>query len=180
MPKRADLEKKLKDYLKLYPNEYVTINAMIKFLNTYPDCFERNNLFGHFTGSAWIVDDTHNWILMTHHRQLNRWLQPGGHADGNPDLLYVAINEAREETGLTKLKVKSDKIFDLDIHNIPKFNNVPQHFHYDIRFILETKRKPNEIIISKESYDVAWIHRSAVLTKNNENSIKRMLNKSAK
>ena len=104
---------------------------------------------------------------MTHHRQLNRWLQPGGHADGNPDLLYVAINEAREETGLTKLKVKSDKIFDLDIHNIPKFNNVPQHFHYDIRFILETKRKPNEIIISKESYDVAWIHRSVVLTKNN-------------
>ncbi|SVD91553.1 uncharacterized protein METZ01_LOCUS444407, partial [marine metagenome] len=105
MPKRADLEKKIKDYLKLYPNECVTINAMIKFLNTYPDCFERNNLFGHFTGSAWIVDDTHNWILMTHHRQLNRWLQPGGHADGNPDLLYVAINEAREETGLTKLKV---------------------------------------------------------------------------
>ena len=94
MPKRADLGKKLKDYLTLYPNEDVTINTMIQFLNTYPDCFERKNLKGHFTGSAWVIDDTRSWILMTHHRQLDLWVQPGGHADGNENLLEGAAASA--------------------------------------------------------------------------------------
>jgi len=177
MPKRADLEKKLKDYLTLYPNEDVTINTMIQFLNTYPDCFERKNLKGHFTGSAWVIDDTRSWILMTHHRQLDLWVQPGGHADGNENLLEVAINETKEETGLTQLRVISEKIFDLDIHEVPQYKNIPKHFHYDIRFLLETNRNPNDIKVSKESFDVAWIHKNAVLQKNNDSSIKRMLNK---
>ena len=114
---------------------------------------------------------------MTHHRQLDLWVQPGGHADGNENLLEVAINETKEETGLTQFKIVSEEIFDLDIHEVPKYKHIPKHFHYDIRFLLETNRNPNDIKISKESFDVAWIHKSAVLQKNNDSSIKRMLNK---
>ena len=177
---RDKLETKLEDYLVLYPNEKLTTQTMIDFLKNNRNCFERKNRKGHFTGSAWVLDESHSWIIMTHHRQLNLWLQPGGHADGNADLLEVAINETKEETGLIKLKVISEKIFDLDIHKIPHYNNIPPHFHYDIRFLLETKRNSNQIKISRESHDVAWVHKDKVLHKNNENSIKRMLHKISK
>ena len=174
---RDKLETKLEDYLVLYPNEKLTTQTMIDFLKNNQNCFERKNRKGHFTGSAWVLDESHSWIIMTHHRQLNLWLQPGGHADGNADLLEVAINETKEETGLIKLKVISEKIFDLDIHKIPQYNNIPPHFHYDIRFLLEAKRNANQIKVSRESHDVVWVHRDKVLNKNNEHSIKRMLNK---
>ena len=174
---RDKLEIKLENYLVLYPNEKLTTQPMIDFFKKNQNCFERNNLRGHFTGSAWVLDESHSWIVMTHHRQLNLWLQPGGHADGNADLLDVAINETKEETGLKKLKIISDEIFDLDIHKIPQYDNIPPHFHYDIRFLLEAKRNANQIKVSRESHDVPWVHRDKVLNKNNEYSIKRMLNK---
>ena len=114
---------------------------------------------------------------MTHHYQLNKWLQLGGHADGNENLLDVAMNEAIEESGLNNFKIVSDKIFDIDIHTIPEYNNVPSHFHFDVRYLLEAKKGSEEIIVSKESKDVAWIKQNEVLKHNNEYSIKRMLNK---
>ena len=83
---REKLDNKLRVYLNLYPDEKKTIKTMIEFLKENPNCFERENLKGHFTGSAWVIDDTHSWILMTHHRQLDLWVQPGGHADGNENL----------------------------------------------------------------------------------------------
>ena len=92
---------------------------MLNFISNYDNCFARNNWYGHFTGSAWVVDTTRTWILMTNHIKLNMWLQLGGHAEGNSDLLSVAIKEAREESGLDNFKVVSNKIFDLDIHQIP-------------------------------------------------------------
>ena len=171
------LEKKLNQYLALYPNENEKINRMIHLLKTDSNCFENNNWNGHFTGSAWVIDKTHQWVLMTHHRKLNLWLQLGGHADGNTNLLDVAINEIKEESGLTQLNIVSHRIFDLDIHEIPSYNNMPKHYHYDIRFLLEVERDKEKIIVSHESYDVAWVHKSSVVQKNDEISIKRMLEK---
>ena len=101
------LEKKLNQYLVLYPNENEKINRMIHLLKTDSNCFENNNWNGNFTGSAWVIDKTHQWVLMTHHRKLNLWLQLGGHADGNTNLLDVAINEIKEESGLTQLNIVS-------------------------------------------------------------------------
>ena len=177
MSTREKLEKKLNNYLVLYPPEKKTTKIMIEFLKNDQDCFKRNNWNGHFTGSSWVLDETRSYVLMVHHRQLNLWLQPGGHADGRADLLSVAIDETREETGLTRLKIISEEIFDLDIHEIPRYNDVPPHFHYDIRFLLEAKRIPSRIKVSNESYDVRWININTVLHKNNESSISRMLNK---
>jgi len=116
---------------------------------------------------------------MTHHRQLNLWLQLGGHADSCSDLLGVALDEAREESGLTGFKVLSQSIFDLDIHPIPKYKDIPPHFHFDIRFIIENKRSGENIIVSDESHDVAWIHKNDVLNKNPEESMVRMLKKTS-
>ena len=131
---------KIQQYFFNYPEEEKIVAKFFEFLDNQIDCFSRSNLYGHFTGSAWVVDETNNWVLMTHHYQLNKWLQLGGHADGNENLLDVAMNEAIEESGLNNFKIISDKIFDIDIHTIPQYNNVPSHFHFDVRFLLEAKK----------------------------------------
>tara|TARA_Y100000746_G_scaffold231212_1_gene244468 strand:+ start:293 stop:844 length:552 start_codon:yes stop_codon:yes gene_type:complete len=171
------LRNKIKQYLFNYPEEKKIVAQVFEFLDNQIDCFSRSNLYGHFTGSAWVVDETNNWVLMTHHYQLNKWLQLGGHADGNENLLDVAINEAIEESGLNNFNILSNKIFDIDIHTIPKYNNIPSHFHFDVRFLLEAKKGAEEIIVTKESKDVAWIKYNEVLNLNSEHSIKRMLHK---
>jgi 8-oxo-dGTP pyrophosphatase MutT (NUDIX family) len=174
---KKDLIYQLKDYLNKYPDEQIKVDNILEFINRENECFERNNWNGHFTGSAWIVDDTRNWVLMTKHLQLNMWLQLGGHAEGNSNLFKVALKEAIEESGLTKFTALSNQIFDLDIHQIPKFKNLPSHLHYDVRYIFEAKIKNEKIIISDESHDVSWVNKNDVLNKNSEESISRMLNK---
>lgn len=174
---KKDLIYQLKDYLNKYPDERIKVDNILKFINRENECFERNNWNGHFTGSAWIVDDTRNWVLMTKHLQLNMWLQLGGHAEGNSNLFKVALKEAIEESGLTKFTALSSQIFDLDIHQIPRFKNLPSHLHYDVRYIFEAKIKNEKIIISDESHDVSWVNKNDVLNKNSEESISRMLNK---
>ena len=105
------------------------------------------------------------------------WLQLGGHADGEIDLLKVALREAEEESGLKKFKLLSKNIFDLDIHTIPKYHKEPSHTHYDVRFIFEADSYDGNILISEESKDVSWIDLIMVLEKNSEPSIERMLRK---
>ncbi|GIS73179.1 MAG: hypothetical protein CM1200mP10_27560 [Candidatus Neomarinimicrobiota bacterium] len=77
---------------------------MLKFLDEETGYFLRNNYNGHFTGSAWIISPDKSYILMTHHKKLGKWIQLGGHADGESDLLKVALREATEESGINNLK----------------------------------------------------------------------------
>ena len=110
-------------------------------------CFQRTNYSGHFTASAWILNEKRDKALMTHHKKLNMWLQLGGHADGNTDLLDVARREAIEESGIKKIRLLNDEIFDVDIHLVPKFKDQPSHKHFDVRFIFEANedRRTNKI-----------------------------------
>jgi 8-oxo-dGTP pyrophosphatase MutT (NUDIX family) len=132
---------------------------------------------GHITGSAWIIDEDKTHVLLIHHNNLNRWLQPGGHADGDENVLNVAIREANEETGLLNLTLLTSGVFDLDIHPIPERKGFPSHFHYDVRFLFRASKK-DELKISEESSDLKWIKLSEVpaLTQNNP-SILRMIKK---
>jgi 8-oxo-dGTP pyrophosphatase MutT (NUDIX family) len=147
---------------------------MIEFVNQNPDCFERSLLIGHITGSAWIVDKSRQFTLLTHHRKLDKWFQTGGHCDGDSDVLNVAMKEAREETGLTDIQAISSNIFDIDIHEIPERKGVPTHLHYDVRFLLEADMN-EPLIISSESSDLAWIELSKVSQLNDSQSIMRMV-----
>jgi 8-oxo-dGTP pyrophosphatase MutT (NUDIX family) len=110
---------------------------IIAFVHANPDCLERSNLAGHLTASAFVVDRERRHLLLIHHKALGRWLQPGGHADGDPNLLAVARREVREETGLDQLHPITTRPFDLDIHSIPERKGVPEHLHYDVRFLFE-------------------------------------------
>ncbi len=118
------------------------------------DCFLRSNLEGHFTGSAWLVSADGLRVLLTHHRKLDRWLQLGGHADGDNDLSRVALREAEEESGLSNLEVESD-VFDLDRHWIPERGDVPGHWHYDVRFVVHCLGS-EAFVVSEESHALAW------------------------
>lgn len=124
------------------------------------DCFERSCEPGHVTGSAWLVDAAGERVLLTHHRKLDRWLQLGGHADGDPDIARVALREAEEESGLRGLIVDA-VIFDLDRHRIPARGGEPAHWHYDVRFVVHATGG-EAFIASDESHALAWRDIAAV------------------
>src|SRR4249919_4196833 len=132
-----------------------TLALFRDFAARHPDCCERTCVPGHFTGSAWVVSADGERALLLHHRKLDRWLQPGGHADGDGDLASVALREAEEETGLPGLRIEGG-VFDLDRHLIPARGNEPEHFHYDVRFVVRAGAD-EAFVVSEESHALAWL-----------------------
>ena len=157
-------------------NEQKMTQRTIAFVNDYTNCFDRELLIGHITGSAWILDKSGLFVLLTHHRKLNRWFQPGGHCDGDCDVMNVALKEAIEETGVSEIELVNEGIFDIDIHTIPERKGVPEHLHYDIRFLFRAD-KDLPLLITEESNDLGWIELSKVEELNSEESMMRMVRK---
>jgi 8-oxo-dGTP pyrophosphatase MutT (NUDIX family) len=148
----------------------------IAFMAAHPDHLLRTCLAGHLTGSAWIVSPNRTKTLLTEHRKLHKWLQLGGHADGDPDLLAVALREAWEESGLTRLRAVGTGLFDVDRHRIPARGDEPEHWHHDLRFLIEAD--PDEpLVVSSESKALAWVEVAAVPGLNPEESMARMVRK---
>lgn len=150
----APLEAAFRDYARRWPEEADTAEVFLELLADGADPFVRERLTGHFTASSWLVDATGTRALLTHHRKLDRWLQLGGHADGDRDLANVALREAEEESGLTDLQVVPE-LFDLDRHWIPGRGDVPGHWHYDARYVVRTTGS-EDFVVSEESLDLAW------------------------
>jgi 8-oxo-dGTP pyrophosphatase MutT (NUDIX family) len=158
------------------PHEAEMTAATLAFVRDHADCLQRNCVPGHLTGSAWIVSPDRRRTLLLHHGKLDKWLQPGGHADGDGDLAAVAVREAREESGLGRLRLVAPEIFDLDRHWIPPRRTDPGHFHYDLRFLLEAD--PDEpLTVSAESRELAWVELDRVAALNPEESLARMVRK---
>jgi len=152
------------------------VAATIAFVEVHPDCLLRTCPEGHLTGSAWIVSADRRRTLLTHHAKLGKWLQLGGHADGDADLLAVALREAREESGLTLLKPVRLGLFDVDRHRIPARGDEPEHWHHDLRFMIEAD--PSEpLVVSNESKALSWVDVAAVGSLNPEESMARMVRK---
>ena len=166
----------LEDYGRRYPGEQDTCRRIVEFVREHEDCFERTQLLGHITGSAWVLDADRKRTLLTHHRKLDRWLQPGGHADGDHDVAAVALKEAEEETGLKDLALERDAIFDIDVHMIPERGNEPAHYHYDCRFVI-IATGDDAYTISEESHDLAWVPLNKIEDYTDEWSVLRMAQK---
>lgn len=165
-------------YRDQWQGEAATVAQFEVFLRTHADAFERSNPVGHFTGSSWLASADGARVLLMHHRKLDRWLQPGGHADGDADLARVALREAREETGMQNLQVEAG-IFDIDRHSImghipvshpggpalpfafapgersPARTNEPRHWHYDVRYVVRAGTDES-YVVNAESHALAW------------------------
>lgn len=157
-------------------DEHAMYDRLCRFVEQEPRCFERSLATGHITGSAWIVDHARTHVLLTHHRKLDRWLQLGGHADGETDILNVALREAREESGLEEVTPLSNGIFDIDVHVIPAREAEPEHLHFDVRWLLEADRNPS-LVVSSESKDLAWVDLNELHHLSTDRSMLRMAEK---
>jgi len=163
----------LESYLARYPEEQARVERIRRFVETHADCFERTCRDGHVTGSAWILSADHRHVLLVHHRKLGRWLQPGGHADGEPDPLSVALREAREESGLAELAALAEEPLDVYVHAIPACGPEPPHLHYDIRYLLRAPAG-QEPVASAESTALQWFERRRLTALIAEKSLLRM------
>ncbi len=144
----------LASYARQWPLERDTVMLFERLLDDAEDPFRRERLSGHFTASVWLVSADAGRVLLTHHRKLGIWLQLGGHADGERDLQLAALKEAQEESGLTDLRIEPG-IFDLDRHRIPQHKDVPEHWHYDVRYVVRASDN-EDYVVSDESHDLAW------------------------
>lgn len=170
---REQILRLLDNYPISYDSDQAQVEKVRRFVQVNPRCFERSLAEGHLTGSAWIVSPDRNYVLLTHHHKLDRWLQLGGHADGNPDIFSVAQREAREESGLEYIRSLSPEIFDIDVHAIPARPGAAGHYHYDIRFIFEADPAA-PLVVSEESKELAWVALVAITEPDFDWSIRRM------
>lgn len=134
--------------------EHAVVEQFRTFVAEHADAAERSLGIGHLTGSAWLVSADGARVLLTRHRKLDRWLQLGGHADGDADLARVALREAQEESALRGLVVEP-AIFDLDRHRIPARGEEPAHWHYDVRFVVRATGS-EAFVVGEESHALAW------------------------
>jgi 8-oxo-dGTP pyrophosphatase MutT (NUDIX family) len=131
--------------LPLGAAEQAAVDETLALVEARADCLLRTCAPGHLTGSAWILSPDRRRTLLTLHRKLGRWLQLGGHADGDPDIHAVALREAREESGLAAIRPLGGAIFDIDRHWIPGRGSEPGHWHHDLRFLFEAD--PSEPLV---------------------------------
>ncbi len=141
-------------YATRHPARARVARGFSDFARRHPDCRERSQAVGHFTASAFLVSADGRRTLLTHHAKLGRWLQPGGHLDGDRVLALAALREASEESGLPGLVVEPE-VFDLDRHWIPTRGAELGHWHYDVRFVVRATVS-EAFVVSSESLALAW------------------------
>lgn len=175
-------------YESLWPAENAMVHRVRALLSAHSDCYLRTCVPGHITGSAWVLSADRARCLLLHHRKLGKWLQPGGHADGDPNVLRVAMREAEEESGLTQLEPLIDgelTPLDVDVHLIPERRAAdgkvtePAHEHHDIRFLLAASDE-QPLVLSDESHELRWCTPKEIEQFTQEESVLRLLRKGRK
>lgn len=141
--------------------EAQSIEQIRRMMQQHPNIFSPLCAAGHITGSALVIHPASRRMLLTHHAKLQRWLQMGGHTEYELDPAETALREAREESGLRDLRFYPDSDLqaagpiDIDVHLIPARNDIPAHYHLDIRYLLATET-PEAVQITPESRDLRW------------------------
>jgi 8-oxo-dGTP pyrophosphatase MutT (NUDIX family) len=186
----------LRDYLSIWcaaqsswnvdPEEQTcTAKRIADLYESEPRAAMRDCFPAHLTGSAFVLNESCDAVALIFHRKIQKWMQPGGHADGDVLLERVAWREAFEETGLEGLrfvrlpganKASSLLPFDVDIHLIPEHGSVPAHFHFDVRYLLVAERS-SQFILTDEVGGIEWVSLSQVAALTGERSVLRMVEK---
>ena len=176
-----NLKKEIENYVPYNEQERCDKELMIEYINTFRDVLTRENKMCHFTASNWIVNKEKTKILMAYHNIYKSWAWTGGHADGESNMLNVALKEAEEETGLKNLKVLSEGIFSLQIltvdSHIKRGKFISSHLHLDCCFLLEADENEMLKIKEDENSGVKWIDIDKAVEMSNEENMKPIYKK---
>ena len=161
MNNSKNLREQIENYIPYNEQEENDKEMMLKYIDTFPDVLTRENKMCHFTASNWIINKEKTKVLMIYHNLYKSWAWTGGHADGDDNLLNVAIKEAEEETGIKNLKLLSNEIYGIQIltvdSHIKRGKFVPSHLHLDCCFLLEADEKEPLRIKKDENSGVEWV-----------------------
>lgn len=135
--------------------------VFLDYLTLFDNCLERENEFGHVSSSAFILNKERTKVVMIYHNIYDAWGWVGGHADGDADLLSVAVREAKEETGLKNVKPIDEDIFIVDILTVSGHEKrgkyVSSHVHLNVTFLLEADEYEALHIKEDENSGVKWV-----------------------
>jgi len=154
-----ELRQALRDYTPWNEQEERDRQVLLRALDTMPDCFDRSNEICHFSASSWIVTPDRAKVLMAYHNLYRAWAWTGGHADGERNLLSVALREAQEETGVHARPVTED-IFSVEVLTVDGHEKrgryVPSHLHLNVTYLLEADEEEAIRVKADENAAVRW------------------------
>ncbi len=157
-----NLKEQIENYKPYNEQEEKDKEIMLKYINTFDDVLTRNNEFGHFTASSWAVNKQRTKVLMIYHNIYKSWAWTGGHADGEENLLNVAIRELKEETGVKNVRVLNNDIFSLEIicvdGHVKRGKYVSSHVHLNVTYLLEVDEEEILKIKEDENSGVKWVN----------------------
>ncbi|WP_315118143.1 NUDIX hydrolase [uncultured Clostridium sp.] len=171
----------IKEYKSYNEQEKKDKEIILHSIDTLDNILTRDNEIAHITSSAFVVNKTKDKVLMIHHNIYNSWSWTGGHADGEEDLLEVAIREVKEETGVSCVHPVKTDMFSLDIlpvlGHIKRGKYVSSHLHLSVAYLLEGDESELLIVKADENSDVKWIPIEEVNSYSNEPHMIKLYNK---
>ena len=169
---RKELISKIKKYQPFNEQEEMDKALILNWIETQENAFSRENAVAHMTASAWVVNKERSKVLMIYHNIYNSWSWLGGHADGETDLLAVAVREVKEEAGITNVRPVSDEIFSLESltvdGHVKKGRYVSSHLHLNVTYLLEADSEEAVSVKADENSGVAWFTPGEALKKSTE------------
>ena len=169
---RAELSEVIGAFRPENEQEEADKKGILAFLAANENAFTRDNTIAHMTASAWVVNHDRTKVLMVYHRIYDSWSWTGGHADGEENLLAVALREVTEETGVSSVTPVSDDIFSLEILTVDGHEKhgsyVPSHLHMNVTYLLEADEEEPRTVCEDENKGVAWFGLDEALSASSE------------
>nr|WP_294666237.1 NUDIX hydrolase [uncultured Blautia sp.] len=169
---RKKLIEKIENYKPFNEQEERDKPLILDWIRNNENAFTRENTIAHITASAWVVNKDRSKVLMVYHNIYNSWSWLGGHADGETDLLSVALREVREEAGISNVQPVSEEIFSLEAltvdGHIKKGKYVSSHLHLNITYLVEADSDEALFVKPDENSGVAWFTPEEALKKSTE------------
>lgn len=179
MDQERKLKRDIEAFLPYNEQEERDKELLLQYLSSGEDVFIRENRGAHFSASAWVVNHSHDKVLLAYHNIYDSWAWTGGHADGERDLLKVAVREVMEETGITTVKPVIEDIFSLEVLTVDGHEKkgvyVSSHLHLNVTYLLEGDDR--EVLRKKEDENsaVGWFGADECLNVINEKWMKERI-----
>lgn len=169
---RQDLINQIERYQPFNEQEEADKFLILQWIRENDNAFLRENTVAHMTASAWVVNKDRSKVLMVYHNIYDSWSWLGGHADGETDLLAVALREVKEEAGISHVRPVSEEIFSLESltvdGHVKKGKYVSSHLHLNVTYLLEADCEEAVSIKADENSGVAWFSPEEALKKSTE------------